>query len=103
MPRCWQIQQHAGPRASSWQHRCPADPRNAAPFPPSSPGDMAGRGGGECCRQSPAAEPGWQSGQRGVLVGSQRWPQDIPTSLGLPPSPALKLLIHCWLGPRFAV
>lgn len=46
MPRCWQIQQHAGPRASSWQHRCPADPRNAAPFPPSSPGDMAGRGGG---------------------------------------------------------
>lgn len=101
MPRCWQIQQHAGPRASSWQHRCPADPRNAAPFPPSSPGDT---GGGE--RMLPA-EPccwAWMAEQaEGRAGGSQRWPQDIPTSLGLPPSPALKLLIRCWLGPRFAV
>lgn len=45
----------------------------------------------------------WVAERVSVLVGSQRWPQDLLTTLGLPSSPALKLLIHCWLRPRLAV
>lgn len=40
MPSGWQVQQHACPRAPSWQHRCQADPQNAAASPPSDTGDM---------------------------------------------------------------
>lgn len=52
MPSCWQIEIHACPRAPSWQHRCPADPRNASALPPNDPRDVGSRVGSTALKSS---------------------------------------------------